>query len=83
MEVSKPINLQDYPYLQDQNFESQFWLQTQEWIEARTCYQFLVDRNVTQYNPMGIIILYNRVYECVSTMYTDYTNNYDTSHVAC
>ena len=31
---------------------------------------------------MGIIMLYNRVYECVSTMYTDYTNNYDTSHVA-
>ena len=31
---------------------------------------------------MGIIILYNRVYECLSTMYTDYSNNYDTSHVA-
>ena len=31
---------------------------------------------------MGIIILYNRVYECISTMYTDYTNIFDTSHVA-
>ena len=31
---------------------------------------------------MGIIVLYNRVYECVSTMYTNYANNFDTSHVA-
>ena len=31
---------------------------------------------------MGIITLYNRVYECISTMYTTYTNNFDTSHVA-
>ena len=31
---------------------------------------------------MGIIILYNWVYECLSTMYTDYSNNFDTSHVA-
>ena len=31
---------------------------------------------------MGIIVLYNRVYECISTMYTTYTNNFDTSHVA-
>ena len=31
---------------------------------------------------MGIIILYNRVYECISTMYTNYSNNNDTSHVA-
>ena len=46
------------------------------------CYQFLVGRNVVQYNPIGVIVLYNRVYECISTMYTDYTNNYDTSHVA-
>ena len=46
------------------------------------CYQFLVDRIITQYNPMGIIVLYNRVYECLSTMYIDYTNNYDTSHIA-
>lgn len=82
MEVSKPTDLPEYTYPQGQIFESQFWLQTQGWIEARTCYQFLVDRNITQYNPMGIIILYNRVYECVSTMYTDYTNNFDTSHVA-
>ena len=63
MELSKPTNLPDYPYPQEQVFESQFWMQTQGWIEARTTYQFLVDRNVVQYNPMGIIILYNRVYE--------------------
>ena len=37
---------------------------------------------MVQYQPMGIIVLYNRVYECISTMYTNYTNNYDTSHVA-
>ena len=37
---------------------------------------------MVQYRPMGIIILYNRVYACVSTMYTDYTNIFDTSHVA-
>ena len=46
-EVSKPTDFPNYPYLQDQIFESQFWLQTQGWIEARTCYQFLVDRNIT------------------------------------
>ena len=80
MELSKPMDLPNYPYPQEQIFESQFWLQTQGWIEARTTYQFLVDRSVTQYNPMGIIILYNRVYECLSTMYTTYTNNFDTSH---
>ena len=57
-------------------------MQTQGWIEARTTYQFLVDRNVVQYSPMGIIILYNWVYECISNMYTTYTNNFDTSHVA-
>ena len=82
MELSKPADLPDYPYPQDQVFESQFWLQTQGWIEARTCYQFLVECNVTQYQPMGIIVPYNRVYECVSTMYTNYTNNYDTLHIA-
>ena len=82
MELSKPIALSEYPYLQAQTFESQFWLQTQGWIEARTTYQLLVERNVVQYNPMGIIILYNRVYECISNMYTSYSNNYDTSHIA-
>lgn len=82
MELSKPANLPDYPYPQEQVFESQFWMQTQGWIEARTTYQFLVDRNVVQYSPMGIIILYNWVYECISNMYTTYTNNFDTSHVA-
>ena len=46
------------------------------------CYQFLVDSGITLYNPMGNIIMYNRVYECVSTMYIEYTNNYDTSHIA-
>ena len=51
-------------------------------MEARTTYQFLVDRDVVQYNPMGIIVLYNRVYECVSTMYNTYSNHFDTSHVA-
>ena len=82
MEVSKPTDLLDYPYSQAQIFESQSWMQTQGWIEARSYYQFLADREVTQYNPMGIIILYNRVYECLSTMYTDYSNKYDTLHVA-
>ena len=76
MELSKPTDLLEYPYPQDQIFESQFWMQMQGWIEARTCYQFLIDWGVTQYNPIGIIILYNWVYECLSTMYTDYTNNY-------
>ena len=82
MEVSKPFDLPDYPYPQDQIFESQFWMQTQGWIEARSTYQFLVDRHVVSYNPMGIIVLYNRVYECLSTMYTTYSNHFDTSHVA-
>ena len=82
MELSKIADLLEYPYLQDQIFESQFWMQTQGWIEARIMYQFFVDRNVVQYHPMGIIISYNRVYACVSTMYTDYTNIFDTSHVA-
>ena len=81
MELSKPADLPEYPYPQDQIFESQLWMQTQGWIEARTMYEFLVDRNVVQYHPMGIIILYNRVYACISTMYTDYTNIFDTSHV--
>ena len=54
MEVSKPADLSNYQYLQDHIFESQFWLQTQGWIEARMCYQFLVDHNIMQYNPMGI-----------------------------
>ena len=62
MELSKPIDLPDYPYLQDQIFESQFWLQTQGWIEAKTTYQFLAERNVVQYHPMGIIILGLRLY---------------------
>ena len=83
MEVSKPTDLPDYPYLQDQIFESQFWLQTQGWIEARTTYQYLlVERQVVQYQPMGIIVLFNRVYACISSMYTNFTNSYDTSHVA-
>lgn len=82
MELSKPIDLPDYPYPQDQIFESQFWLQTQGWIEARMTYQFLAERSVVQYHPMGIIILFNRVYACLSSMYTSYSNNYDTSHVA-
>ena len=56
MEVSKPTDLQDYQYPQDRVFESQFGLQTHGWIEARMCYQILVDRGITQYNPMGIII---------------------------
>ena len=29
MELSKPVDLPDYPYPQDQIFESQFWMQTQ------------------------------------------------------
>ena len=82
MEVSRPSDLPEYPYPHDQNFESQFWLQTQGWIEAKTTYQFLAERNVVQYHPMGIIILLNRVYACISSMYTSYSNNYDTSHVA-
>ena len=82
MELSKPSDLPDYPYPQEQIFESQFWMQTQGWIEARTTYQFLVDRSIVQYSPMGIVILYNRVYECIRNMYTTYTNNFDTSHVA-
>lgn len=82
MELSKPADLPDYPYPQEQIFESQFWMQTQGWIEARTTYQFLVDRSIVQYSPMGIVILYNRVYECIQHMYTTYTNNFDTSHVA-
>ena len=82
MELSKPADLREYPYPQAQVFESQFWLQTQGWIEARTTHQFLVEWNVVQYQPMGIIVLYNRVYECISTMYTNYSNNYDMSHVA-
>ena len=45
-------------------------------------YQFLAERNVVQYHPMGITILFNRVYACISSMYTSYSNNYDTSHVA-
>ena len=81
MEISKPADLPEYPYPQAQIFETQFWMQTLGWIEAQNCYQFMVDRGVTQYNPMGIIILYNRVYECLSTMYTEYSNTYDTSHV--
>ena len=47
MEVSKPADLLEYPYPQDHIFESQFWMQAQGWIEARMCYQFLVDRDVT------------------------------------
>ena len=82
MEISKPTDLPEYPYPQAQICETQFWMQTQGWIEARIYYQFLVDRSVTQYNPMGIIILYNRVYACLSTMYIEYTNTYDTSHIA-
>ena len=31
---------------------------------------------------MGIIILYNCVYECLNTMYIEYANKYDTSHVS-
>ena len=46
------------------------------------CYQFLIENNVVQYSPISIIVLYNRVYECISTMYTNYSNNYGTSHVA-
>ena len=31
---------------------------------------------------IGIIVLFNRVYAGISSMYTNYTNSYDTSHVA-
>ena len=82
MELSKPTDLPEYPYSHEQIFESQFWLQTQGWIEARTTYHYLVERKVVQYHPMGIIILFNRVYACISLMYTSYSNNYDTSHIA-
>ena len=82
MEPSKPTDLPEYPYPHEQIFESQFWLQTQGWIEARTTYHYLVERQVVQYQPMGIIVLFNRVYACISSMYTNYTNSYDTSHVA-
>ena len=82
MELSKPADLPEYPYPHEAIFESQFWLQTQGWIEARTTCQFLVDRNSANYAPLGIVVLYNRVYECISNMYTTYSNTYDTSHVA-
>ena len=53
MEVSKPTDLPDYPYPHEHIFASQFWLQTQGWIEARTTYQFLAERNFVPIQSHG------------------------------
>ena len=50
MELSKPTDLRDYPYPQEQVFESQ----SQGWIEARTTYQFLVDRRLSYVHPVAV-----------------------------
>ena len=43
----------------------------------------MVSLKETQYHPIGILILYNRVLECISHMCETYNNNLYTSHVAC
>ena len=42
----------------------------------------MINLRESQYHPDSILILYNKVLECVSHMCDTYTNNFDTSHVA-
>lgn len=78
LELSKPLDLEDYPYPHAQLVESCL---IQGWLEAKACYDYMVNLREMQYHLVGILILYNRVLECVSKMCDNYTNNFDTSHI--
>ena len=62
--------------------ESCLWVQYQGWLEAKACYDYMINLWETHYHPIGILIVYNRVLECISNMCDNYTNNFDMSHIA-
>ena len=76
------IDLEEYPYPHAQLVESCLWLQYQGWLEAKACYDYMVNLRENQYHPLRILILYSRVLECISHMCDSFTKNFDTTCIA-